>query len=349
MTGEMLDARAGLPARADGREAGGDEAPRTGDPGVTPRASTAFRAALESGAFTVTAEIGPPRGADAGAIGRKVAPLRDWVAAVNITDNQGASVRLANWAGSLAAMAAGVEPIMQMTCRDRNRIALQSDLLGASALGIPNILVMTGDHPRFGDHASAKPVFDLDSVQLLWTARTMRDEGKLLSGRKLNPPPSWFLGAVENPSAPPADFRAARLGKKVAAGAQFVQTQYVFDAAAFAGWMAQVRDLGLHERCHVLAGVGPIASLRALAHLEQGVPGVQVPAEVSRRLRGVPEARVADEGVAICAETIAELTQVPGLAGVHVMAVGAEHRIPVILRQAGLAPMLVPGGPGHAG
>jgi methylenetetrahydrofolate reductase (NADPH) len=262
-----------------------------------------FRAALESGAFTVTAEIGPPRSADADAIRRKVSPLRDWVTAVNITDNQGASVRLSSWAGSLLAMAAGVEPIMQLTCRDRNRIALQSELLGASAMGIPNVLVMTGDHPRFGDHAEAKPVFDLDSVQLLWAARTMRDEGKLLSGRKLDPAPSWFLGSVENPSAPPAGFRAARLGKKVAAGAQFVQTQYVFDVGAFRQWMAQVRDLGLHERCHILAGVGPISSLRALAHLEQGVPGVQVPDALARRLRGVPADRTADEGITICAET----------------------------------------------
>ncbi len=295
-----------------------------------------FRAALESGAFTVTAEIGPPRGADADAIRRKVSPLRDWVTAVNITDNQGASVRLSSWAGSLLAMAAGVEPIMQLTCRDRNRIALQSELLGASAMGIPNVLVMTGDHPRFGDHAEAKPVFDLDSVQLLWAARTMRDDGKLLSGRKLDPAPSWFLGSVENPSAPPAGFRAARLGKKVAAGAQFVQTQYVFDVGAFRQWMAQVRDLGLHERCYILAGVGPISSLRALAHLEQGVPGVQVPDAVARRLRGVPADRTADEGITICAETISELRQIPGLAGVHVMAVGNEHRVPLILQQAGL-------------
>ena len=298
-----------------------------------------FRAALESGAFTVTAEIGPPRSADADAIRRKVSPLRDWVTAVNITDNQGASVRLSSWAGSLLAMAAGVEPIMQLTCRDRNRIALQSELLGASAMGIPNVLVMTGDHPRFGDHAEAKPVFDLDSVQLLWAARTMRDEGKLLSGRKLDPAPSWFLGSVENPSAPPAGFRAARLGKKVAAGAQFVQTQYVFDVGAFRQWMAQVRDLGLHERCHILAGVGPISSLRALAHLEQGVPGVQVPDALARRLRGVPADRTADEGITICAETISELRQIPGLAGVHVMAVGNEHRIPLILQQAGLGPV----------
>jgi methylenetetrahydrofolate reductase (NADPH) len=301
-----------------------------------------FRAALEGGAFTVTAEIGPPRGADAEAIGRKVSPLRDWVAAVNITDNQGASVRLSSWAGSLLAMAAGVEPIMQLTCRDRNRIALQSELLGASTMGIPNVLVMTGDHPRFGDHAEAKPVFDLDSVQLLWAARTMRDDGKLLSGRKLDPAPSWFLGSVENPSAPPAGFRAARLGKKVAAGAQFVQTQYVFDVGAFRQWMAQVRDLGLHERCHILAGVGPISSLRALAHLEQGVPGVQVPDALARRLRGVPADRTADEGITICAETIGELRQIPGLAGVHVMAVGNEHRVPLILQQAGIGPVPPP-------
>jgi methylenetetrahydrofolate reductase (NADPH) len=315
----------------------GDASRRPGDAGSGPAAPSRFRATLESGAFTATAEIGPPRGADAGAVERKVAPLRDWVTAVNITDNQGASVRLSSWAGSLAALAAGVEPIMQLTCRDRNRIALQSELLGASAMGIPNILVMTGDHPKFGDHADAKPVFDLDSVQLLWAARTMRDEGTLLSGRKLSPPPHWFLGSVENPSAPPVDFRAARLGKKIAAGAQFVQTQYVFDAGAFARWMAQVRDLGLHERCHILAGVGPIASLRALEHLEQRVPGVQVPAEVSRRLRGVPEDRTTDEGMAICAETISALRQIHGVAGVHVMAVGNEHRVPEILRQAGVA------------
>src|ERR1700689_3426853 len=184
---------------------------------LTRRLPGRFQSALASGAFTVTAEIGPPRGADADVIRSKVLALRGWVAAVNITDNQSAVVRLSSWAGSLLTRAAGVEPIMQLTCRDRNRIALQSELLSASVMGIPNILVMTGDHPRFGDHADAKPVFDLDSVQLLWVARTMRDERRLLNGRALDPPPSWFLGAVENPFAPPANFRAARLGKKIAA------------------------------------------------------------------------------------------------------------------------------------
>jgi methylenetetrahydrofolate reductase (NADPH) len=311
-----------------------------------------LRTVLESGRFAITAEIGPPRGADAEPVRRKAAALRDWVTAVNITDNQGACTRLSSWAGSLAAMAVGVEPIMQLTCRDRNRIALQSELLSAAAVGIPNVLVMTGDHTRLGDQPAAKPVFDLDSVQLLWVARMMRDEERLLSGRSVKPPPAVFLGAVENPSAPPVEFRAARLGKKVAAGAQFAQTQYVFDVRAFASWMAQVRDLGLHERCHILAGVGPILSLRALSHMEQRVPGVQVPCEVSRRLRGVAANKTADEGVAICAETIAALRQIPGVAGVHVMAVGGEDRIPAILQLAGLTPA-TPGthrvaGAGHA-
>jgi len=184
-----------------------------------------LRERLASGAFAITAEISPPRGADTGPIERTAALLRDWVDAVNVTDNQGSNVRLASWAGSLAALKAGLEPVMQMTCRDRNRIALQSDLLGASALGIRTILVMTGDHPKFGDHPGAKPVFDLDSVQLLWTLRHMRDQGALLSGRRLDPPPDCFLGAVENPVAPPAAFRAERLGKKVDAGAQFVAVE----------------------------------------------------------------------------------------------------------------------------
>jgi len=210
------------------------------------------------------------------------------VDAVNVTDNQGSNVRLASWAGSLAALHAGLEPVMQMTCRDRNRIALQSDLLGASALGIRNILVMTGDHPKFGDHPEAKPVFDLDSVQLLWMLRHMRDQGALLTGRALKPPPDCFLGAVENPAAPPAEFRAERLGKKVAAGAQFVQTQFVFDVAAFAQWMTQVRDLGLHQQCYILPGVGAVRSRNALDYMRDKVPGVVVPDDVYRRLRAGP-------------------------------------------------------------
>lgn len=295
-----------------------------------------LRRRLESGGFAVTAEIAPPRGAGVDVIRRRAQMLRGWVDAVNITDNQSARARLASWAGSLVARDAGVEPVMQLTCRDRNRIALQSDLLAASAMGIPNVLLMTGDHPRFGDHPQAKPVFDLDSVQLIWTARTMRDERRLLSGGELDPAPDWFIGAVENPFAPPRPFRAGRLGKKVAAGAQFVQTQFVFDIAAFAEWMTQVRDLGLDTRCRILAGVGPIRSLRALEHMRDDLPGVLIPDHVERRLRGVTADRVAGEGLGLAAELIGQLREIPGVAGVHVMAYGYERGVPEVLERAGI-------------
>jgi methylenetetrahydrofolate reductase (NADPH) len=245
---------------------------------------------------------------------------------------------MASWAGSLVVAQAGVEPVMQLTCRDRNRLALQSDLLAAAAMGIPNVLLMTGDHPKFGDHADAKPVFDLDSVQLLWAARMMRDEGRLLSGRALSTRPGWFIGAVENPFAPPAGFRAARLAKKADAGAEFVQTQFVFDVPAFTRWMAEVCDLGADQRCRILAGVGPVRSLRALDYMRTSVPGLYIPDEVDRRLRAVPDGQVAEEGARICAEIIEQIREIPGVSGVHVMAPGYEHGIPGILEQAGLAP-----------
>ena len=300
-----------------------------------------LRKKLESGEFAVTAEISPPRGADPAAIRRRAEPLRGLVDAVNITDNAGAHVRMASWAGSLLAAEAGIEPVMQVTCRDRNRLALQSDLIAAGALGIPNVLLMTGDHPRFGDHPDAKPVFDLDGMQLIQAARTMRDEGLLMSGRSLSVRPGWLIGAVENPFAPPADQRAAILGKRADAGAEFVQTQFVFDLAAFGRWMAEVRDLGLDQRCRILAGVGPVRSLRALSHL-RSLPGVYVPGEVDRRLSGVPADRVAAEGMALCAEIIQQVRQIPGVSGVHVMAPGFEQAIPGILDRAGLRRRLGP-------
>jgi methylenetetrahydrofolate reductase (NADH) len=295
-----------------------------------------LRERLASGSFAVTAEIGPPRGAATDSITKVAAALRGLVDAVNITDNQGANVRLASWAGSLAAAAAGLEPIMQMTCRDRNRIALQSDLLGACALGIRNVLVMTGDHPGFGDHPGARPVFDLDSVQLLLALRTMRDDGVLLSGRRLDPPPDCFLGAVENPFAPPAAFRAERLGKKVAAGAQFAQTQFVFDVPEFGRWMAQVRDLGLDRRCYVLAGIGAIRSRRALDFIRDKVPGAHIPDDVYRGLRAVPADRFEAEGARLAAAIVREVREIPGVAGVHLLAGGNEQVIPGILAEAGI-------------
>jgi methylenetetrahydrofolate reductase (NADPH) len=307
----------------------------------------ALRQRLTAGEFAVTAEIGPPRGADTAPVSRKAALLRGWVDAVNITDNQSAAVRLSSLAGSLAVLAAGVEPIMQLTCRDRNRIALQSELLSASALGVPNVVIMTGDHPRHGDHSDATPVFDLNSTQLLRVAAEMRDRGRLMSGGELKPPPTWFLGAVENPPGPAADGGSGpdgddaaeratyRLASKIEAGAQFVQTQFVFDVPAFAAWMKQIRDLGLHERCHILAGVGPVRSHRALAHLAT-IPGVVIPDHVSDRLAAVAPERFRAEGEKLCAEVIAGLAEVPGVAGVHVMAIGAESSIPAILQQAGV-------------
>ncbi|GEL22808.1 methylenetetrahydrofolate reductase [Pseudonocardia sulfidoxydans NBRC 16205] len=286
--------------------------------------------ALRTGRFAVTAEIAPPRGADLAPVRRAAEHLRGWVDAVNVTDNAGANVRMSSLAGSLALLGEGVDPVMQMTCRDRNRIALQSDLLSASALGVPNLVLMTGDRPEQGDHPDAAAVFDLDSAALMSAARTLRDDGTLLSERTVDPAPRYLLGAVDSPG-PSAD----RFAQKVEGGAQFVQTQFVFDIAAFGGWLGQVRDLGLDTRCGVLAGVGPIRSLRALEFLSS-IPGVVIPEALERRLRGVPADKVAAEGVAACVETLRELRELPGVAGVHVMVVGDERGVPEILEAAGL-------------
>jgi methylenetetrahydrofolate reductase (NADPH) len=296
-----------------------------------------LQATLQAGRFAITAEIGPPRGANIGPIRRKAKLLRDWIDAANITDNQSAIVRLASWAGCVVAMQEGLEPVMQLQCRDRNRIALQSDLLGAAALGIPNMLLLTGDHTRFGDHPDAKPVFDMDSIQLIWTARTMQQQAKLLSGHELKPAPEWFIGAVENPFAPPLKWRAQRLGKKIAAGARFCQTQFIYDVSIFRQWMQQVRDLGLDKRCAILAGVGAVRSLRAMEFMRQEVPGMYVPDEVMRRLRGVPSDQVSAEAIKLSSDIIAEVKDIPGVAGVHVMAISWEGAIPEILERAGLA------------
>ncbi len=286
--------------------------------------------ALRTGRFAVTAEVAPPRGADVTRLRETARLLRGWVDAANVTDNQGARVRMSSLAGSAVLLAEGLDPVMQMTCRDRNRIALQSDLLAAGGLGVPNVLLMTGDRPERGDHPDAPGVFDLDSDSLTAAARALRDDGTLLSGQTVDPAPRYLIGAVDPGAGEPE-----RLARKVALGTEFVQTQFVFDVAAFAGWLARVRDLGLTQRCGVLAGVGPIRSLRAL-DVMAGLPGVAVPPALERRLRGVPAHRVAEEGMAACAETVAALRELPGLAGVHVMAVAYEQGVPEILTAAGL-------------
>jgi methylenetetrahydrofolate reductase (NADPH) len=305
------------------------------DPGA---AATGLRAALAASRFAVTAELGPPRDASPAGILSKAGLLRGWVDAVNVTDNQGAHVRMSSLAGSVLARQAGLEPVMQLTCRDRNRMALQSDLLGAAAVGVPNVLLLTGDHPRFGDHPDALPVYDLDGVQLTWVARTLRDAGVLMSGKPLATRPGWLIGTVENPFAPPVGFRAHRLAKKVAAGAEFAQTQYVFDVPAFEHWMADVRRLGVPERCAVLAGVGPIRSLRALEYMRTQVPGIHIPDEVVRRLRSVPGDQVSKAGMSLCVETIGRIREVPGVAGVHVMAFGFEQGVAEIVERADVGP-----------
>lgn len=292
--------------------------------------------AFATGRFAVTAELGPPRGADPSPVTAKAALLRDWVDAVNITDNQGANVRMSSLAGSVLALRAGAEPVMQLTTRDRNRLALQSDLLAAGALGIPNVLLLTGDPPAAGDHSDAKPVFDVDSVRLVSVARAMRDGGRLMSGKPVEPPPRFLIGVAENPFAAPPGAGVVRLGRKVEAGAEFVQTQYVFDVAAFGEWMAGVRRLGLHERCRVLAGVGPIRSPRALEHLRTEVPGVHIPHETAARLVAAGPQRFEEAGLALAAETIEAVGEIPGVAGVHVMVPGNEKLVPDILRRAGI-------------
>jgi methylenetetrahydrofolate reductase (NADPH) len=286
--------------------------------------------ALRTGRFAVTAEVAPPRGADVTRLRETARLLRGWVDAANVTDNQGARVRMSSLAGSAVLLAEGLDPVMQMTCRDRNRIALQSDLLAAGGLGVPNVLLMTGDRPERGDHPDAPGVFDLDSDGLTAAARALRDDATLLSGQTVDPPPRYLIGAVDPGAGEPE-----RLARKVALGTEFVQTQFVFDVPAFAGWLTRVRDLGLTQRCGVLAGVGPIRSLRAL-DVVAALPGVAVPAALERRLRGVPAHRVAEEGMAACAETVAALRELPGLAGVHVMAVAYERGVPEILQAAGL-------------
>lgn len=290
---------------------------------------------LASGDFAITAEVVPPRGSTLNGIRRISRHLHDWIDAANITDGQGAVTRMSSWAGCIGLMQEDVEPVMQLQCRDRNRIALQADLLGASAVGIHNVLCLTGDHQRFGDHPDAKGVFDMDSTQLAWAARTLRDSKQLVSGLPLSSTPRWMIGAVENPAAAPQRFRAERLGKKIAAGIQFCQTQFTFDVPVFASWMQQVRDLGLDKRCYIIAGVGPIRSLKAL-DLLKALPGVFMPPETERRIRSAPEDRREAEALALCAETIQQLREIPGVNGVHIVASGWDDFIPDVLTRCGI-------------
>lgn len=286
--------------------------------------------------FAVTAELGPPKGADRKVIEKKAQILKGSADAVNITDCQTAVVRLSSIASAAILVSLGLEPVAQMTCRDRNRIALQSDLLGVAALGIKNVLLLTGDHPKFGNHPKAKAVFDLDSIQLIKAAREMRDEKKFISGDEMEVGPAFFIGAAENPFADPFEARAPRLAKKVKAGVDFIQTQIVFNVEKFKKWMKQVTVEGLDRKVYILAGVAPIKSVGAAKYMKNKVPGMDVPDEIVKRMEKAKEP--SQEGIKICVDVIKALKEVPGVAGVHIMAIEWEKAVPQIVEQAGLLP-----------
>lgn len=295
-------------------------------------------AVLQSGQFAVAAELSPPKGVDLASIARDAQTLRAYADAVNITDNQAASVRMASIPVAALLLRHGVEPVAQMTCRDRNRLAIQADLLGAAALGIRNLLCLSGDHGIWGDHPEAKNVYDVDSMHLIRMARNLCEHGILDNGRSVSPAPQFFIGAAANPFAPPLDYRPLRLGKKVAAGARFVQTQLIYNVARFKTYMARVADLGLHEQVYVLAGVGPVKSAGQANFMATKVAGMEVPDEIVRRMTKTPKAAQPEEGIRICVEIIEQVRQIPGVAGIHIMAVHWADAVPEIVTRAGLYP-----------
>jgi methylenetetrahydrofolate reductase (NADPH) len=289
---------------------------------------------LRSGRFAVTAELNPPDSADPNAVYDRALVLASVCDAINATDASGANVHMSSVGVCALLTRAGYEPVLQVSCRDKNRIAIQGDLLGAAAMGVKNVLCLTGDGVQAGDQPEAKPVFDLDSMTLLRTARTLRDRGVFLSGRKLEIPPKFFLGAAENPFALPHDFRPHRLAKKIEAGADFIQTQYCFDVSRFREFMARVHDLGLHERVFILAGVGPLKGAKSAAWMRAHVPGVHIPDAVIERLKKGGHG----EGKRLCVEIIQQVREIPGVSGVHVMAYRQEELVAEIIEEAGLLP-----------
>jgi methylenetetrahydrofolate reductase (NADPH) len=293
---------------------------------------------LEQGKFAVTSECGPPRGADAEVIKKKGALLKGTVDAINVTDNQTSVVRMSSLSSCVLLQQIGLEATLQMVTRDRNRIAIQSDILGAAALGINNILCLSGDHQKFGDHSTAKNVYDIDSIHLIQTVKHMRDEGKFLGGEELKGIPKLFIGAAANPFADPFESRVVRLAKKVAAGVQFIQTQCIFNLERFAQWMEQVRDRGLDERVHILGGVTPMKSVGMANYMKNMVPGMDVPDTLIARIKGVEKDKRAEEGVKIAVETIQQLKEMEGVHGVHIMAIEWEEMVPRIAEEAGLLP-----------
>jgi methylenetetrahydrofolate reductase (NADPH) len=293
---------------------------------------------LSQGKFAVTAECGPPRGANAEVILKKGALLKDYVDAVNVTDNQTAIVRMSSIAACSLLKQIGIEPVMQMVTRDRNRIALQSDIMGAYSLGIRNILCLSGDHQTFGSQPGAMNVWDIDCMHLIHTVKDMRDEGKDMSDFELDVAPKMFIGAAENPFADPFEFRVLRLSKKVNAGADFIQTQCIFDMARFKEWVRMAREQGLTEKVHILGGVTPLKSARMAKYMATNVAGITIPESIIKRMEAASREKASSEGIKICLETIQELREIKGVHGVHIMAIEWEDKVPEIIKAAGLYP-----------
>jgi len=293
---------------------------------------------LTAGHLAVTSECGPPRGSDPEAITKKAEMIKDHVDAINITDNQTSVTRMCSLASCVHLKQMGLEPVLQMVTRDRNRIALQSDILGAASFDIHNILCLSGDHQSFGDCPQGQNVHDIDSMQLIQTVRHMRDEGKFLGGDDIKRPPKMFVGAAANPFADPFEIRVPRLAKKIAAGVEFIQTQCIYNLDKFEKWMELAGDRGLLEKVYILAGLTPLKSAGMAKYMKNRVPGMDVPDDVIKRIADTPKEKQAEEGIKICIESIQRLKEVKGVAGFHIMAIEWEEKVPGIVQEAGLYP-----------
>jgi methylenetetrahydrofolate reductase (NADPH) len=294
---------------------------------------------LRAGQFAVAAEISPPIGPNPEAVKKHIDMLKGYADAFNVTDNQSAMVHMSSLSVSIMLKQAGMDPVVQFTCRDRNRLGLQADLLGAAGFGITNVLALSGDHAIWGDHPHCKSVYDIDSINLVRMIRMMRDDQCFENGKPIpKRAPDFFIGAVANPFAPPYAYRPLRLAKKIAAGAQFIQTQLIYNVPRFREFMARVVDLGLHEKCYILAGVGPIRSLKGAEYMAHDVAGMDVPDFILQRLEGLSKEDQAKCGLDICCEIAQEVRQIEGVKGLHVMAVSWPEGVPKVVEQLGLYP-----------
>ncbi|WP_022663793.1 methylenetetrahydrofolate reductase [Desulfospira joergensenii] len=293
---------------------------------------------LKAGHFAFTGECGPPKGANVAHLKEKLAHLKGNVDAVNMTDNQTAVVRMSSLVGSALMIEEGLEPNFQMVCRDRNRLAMTSDILGAWALGIRNMLCLSGDHQSFGNFPEAKNVHDLDSMQLIAMVKKMRDEEKFLNDEEIDVAPKMFIGAACNPFADPYEYRVFRLATKIEAGADFIQTQCIFNMEKFRDFMKKAVDMGLHEKCYILAGVTPMKNAGMANFMSKFVPGMDIPQDLIKRLKGVEKKDQAEEGIKFALEQVEEFREMEGVAGVHMMAIEWEHMVPEIAERAGVLP-----------